>query len=83
LADAKGAARNFNAIKSEKDKAAAKARKAAMTDRQKDITAIAEMFQACLTNLKNVDNDADIHALRARVHAEVVPMFPTATKKAA
>lgn len=82
LADAKGNARSFNAIKSEKDKAATKARKAAMTDRAKDIEAIAAMFQACLTNLKNVDSDADIHALKGRVLSEVVPMFPTATKAA-
>jgi len=83
LVDAKGNARSFNAIKSEKDKAASKARKAGMSDRQKDIEAIATMFQSCLTNLKNVDSDADVHALRARVKAEIVPMFPTATKKVA
>ena len=82
LTTPKGHPRAFNAIKSEKDKAATKARKAAMTDRAKDIEAITAMFQACITNLKNVDSDADIHALKGRVLAEVVPMFPTATKAA-
>ena len=79
LKDGRGAPRTFNAIKSEKDKAATKARKATRTDRQKDVQAIADMFQSCLTNLKNVDSDADVSALRARIKAEVLPMFPTAT----
>ncbi len=83
LKDGRGAPRPFNAIKSEKDKAATKARKAGRTDRQKDIQAISDMFQACVTNLKNLESDADVAALRARIKAEVLSMFPTATAKAA
>lgn len=78
LKDGRGEPRPFNAIKAEKVTFAAKAKKAKASDRDKDVEAIAEMFKACMTNIKNIEEDADVHALRARIKAEVVPMFPTA-----
>lgn len=78
LIDKKGNPRPFNAIKADKVKTALAVKAAKATDRDKDIAAIETAFKSCLTNLKNVECPADVAALRARVEAEIIPMFPTA-----
>ncbi len=80
LKDGRGEPRSFNAIKADKVKTAAKVKALKADDRTKDIAAIEQVFKNCLTNLKNVKDPADVAAIRARVEAEVAPMFPTATK---
>ena len=77
-----GEPRAFNAIKADKVKAAAKVKAAKADDRSKDIDAIAASFKTCLTRLKNVKDPADVAAIRARIEAEVMPMFPTAKESA-
>ena len=81
LVDGRGEPRTFNAIKADKVKTAAKVKASKLDDRGKDIVAIEEMFKACLTNLKNVEDPKDVAAIKARIKAEVVPMFPTAVTK--
>lgn len=81
LVDGRGEPRPFNAIKADKVKTAAKVKAAKADDRTKDIHAIETAFKSCITNLKNVKDPADVAAIRARVEAEVIPMFPTATAK--
>ena len=76
LTDGRGAPRTFNKIKSEKAKAAAKAKLKKMSDRDKDVAKIAETFDLMLRRIKLMKDDADVHALRTRIEAEVLPMVP-------
>ena len=82
LTDGRGEPRAFNAIKAEKSKKATKAKAAKMTDTDKDIAAVADMFDTCIRRLKAMKDPADVHALRERIKAEVLPLFPAASKAA-
>lgn len=81
LTDGRGEPRSYGAILSDKNKAATKARKASMTDRQKDLAKLADIFKAAQTNAKAL-SDADLNAVVARLAVEMPKAFPAASKAA-
>ncbi len=74
-----GKLRSFNAIKEDKAKKVAAKKKAALTDTDKDIQAIADMFDVCMIRLKAMSPE-DVHAMRERIKTEFVPLFPVPSK---
>lgn len=77
-----GKPRSFNAIKTDKTKAAEKAKLKNMTPRDKELARLREVFQACVTNAKAL-SDEELHNALERIKAEVMPMFPPASEKKA
>lgn len=83
LKDGRGEPRPFNAIKSDKAKAAAKAKKAKMSPKDQQLARLQDIYNTLWIRAKAIDDAKDLAALVDRVEAEALAWFPIPSEKKA